>query len=373
MSLIDTARLAYRTVVKNYPEQIVFSVTARCNFRCSMCYYTKDPSDNELTLDEYEKISRHIPNFHWMMISGGEPFLRDDLFEICQIFVRNNRVRKINLPTNAYFTELIIPTVERILNIRQDCFLNLGLSLHSIGKAHDEIAGVPGSFEHAMQTYRALQPLRKKYKNLGLAIPITYCSYNESAMRDLITFIFEKMEIDDICINLIRGEPRLPGAKSFSHERYAESCRFLHELIHRHKGYYFKLPFRGFYVSKDMVLRELILKTIRTGSFQIPCYAGRISAVINELGNVYPCELRNECLGNLRETGYNFRDIWKGETRRTVLEDISGHRCFCTHECFNTTNILFNPRLYGRLIRSWSTLHRKGWGFSFCTAKEKIR
>jgi hypothetical protein len=78
-------------------------------------------------------------------------------------------------------------------------------------------------------------------------------------------------------------------------------------------------------------------------------------------------------LGNLREAGYNFRDIWKGETRRTVLEDISGHRCFCTHECFNTTNILFNPRLYGRLIRSWSTLHRKGWGFSFCTAKEKIR
>lgn len=362
MNFIDVARIVWKMLRKTYPEQIIFFVTSRCNFSCKMCFNPPETSGDELTLAEYEKISRTIPAFHWMMISGGEPFLRNDIAEICRLFVRNNRVRKINLPTNAYFTERIIPLTEEILRIHGGCFLNLGLSLHAVGEKHDEITGVPGSFDHVMETYHALQALRARYPNLGIAVPVIHCGYNEQDIRELLAFIFREMDVDDICINLVRGTPRLERASAVSAEQYEANCRFLQGLIYRHRDYYFNLPFRGFYVSKDLVLRDIIWSTLRTRAFQIPCYAGRISAVIDERGDVYPCELRHQKFGNLRESDYNFSEIWKSGERRRVLSGIKTSRCFCTHECSNTTNILFNPRLYGRLIATWIRLHREGWG-----------
>ncbi|MCX6355706.1 MAG: radical SAM protein [Candidatus Aureabacteria bacterium] len=362
MNPIDISRLAWRTATKRYPEQVTFFVTSRCNFRCKMCFYVKEASAHELTLAEYERIAKQMPNFHWMLISGGEPFLRDELPQICRTFVENNRVRKINLPTNAYFPERIVPMVKEILEIRPDCFLNLGLSLHAPGKKHDEITGVPGSFERVMQTHQALQPLRRQFKNLGLSIVIVHCSYTESDMKELIRFIFDEMDIDDICIALARGTPRMAGSMSFSPDLYAQNCLFLHNLIHAHREYYFNLPFKGLFVSKDIVLRDVIFQTLRQRSFQIPCYAGRISAVIDETGNLYACELRSEKIGNLRDAGYRFKTLWEGTARKELLHDIRANRCFCTHECTNTTNILFNPRLYGRLSSTWLRLHTKGWG-----------
>ena len=49
----------------NYPSYVIFFVTARCNADCKMCFYKenmiKSPGgDNELTIKEYEKISKNI-------------------------------------------------------------------------------------------------------------------------------------------------------------------------------------------------------------------------------------------------------------------------------------------------------------------------
>ncbi|MEJ2745120.1 MAG: radical SAM protein, partial [bacterium] len=349
MNPLDVIRLSWRMVTKRYPEQVTLFVTSRCNFRCKMCFYAKEAAANELTLGEYERIARYMPDFHWMLLSGGEPFLRDDLPAICRAFIKNNRVRKINLPTNAYFPERIVPMVKEILEIRPYCFLNLGLSLHAPGSKHDEITGVPGSFERLNRTYQALQPLRRQFKNLGLTIVIVHCRYTENDMRELIRFIFDKMDIDDICIALARGTPRMVGSMTFSRKMYAQNCLFLHNLIRARREYYFNLPFKGLFVSKDIVLREIISRTLEENSFQIPCYAGRISAVIDETGNLYACELRGERMGNFRDVAYRFKTLWEGTARKELLKNILRGRCFCTHECANTTNILFNPRLYSRL------------------------
>lgn len=365
MSLADIARLGWRTMVKTYPEQVTFFVTARCNFRCKMCFYTKEKPTDELSFNEYEKISRSMPDFHWMLISGGEPFLRDDLPRICRLFIENNRVRKINIPTNAYFPSQIIPAVEEILKINPDCFLNFGLSLHAPGKKHDDITGVPGSFDRVMETYRAVQPLRKRYKNMGLSIVSVNSSCTEEDMQELIQFIFDEMDVDDICLALARGEPRMAGVMSFSPDLYFQNCRFLHERIEQRKGYYFALPLRGFFISKDILLRDIIFRVLTMNSFQIPCYAGRISSVISETGDLYACELLDRSFGNLREGGYDFRKLWRSSRRKRVVKEIARKKCFCTHECSITTNILFNPMLYGRLIRTWLKLRRGQKQFLF--------
>jgi MoaA/NifB/PqqE/SkfB family radical SAM enzyme len=354
MNPLDIARLAWKTVAPRSPEQVTFFVTARCNFRCAMCFYSGRPVGVELSLDEYRAIARGMPPFHWMMISGGEPFLREDLPEICRAFVEQNRVRKINLPTNAFYTDRIVPAVEEILKLRRDCFLNLGISLHAVGSAHDRITGIPGSFERAMETHRALLPLRRRFRNLGLSVVMVNSAYTERGLRDLIKHVFEKMDADDICIALTRGTPRCAGTLAFSPEQYAANCDYLHRCIARRPGYYFDMPLKGLFIAKDIMLREIISRTLETGAYQIPCLAGKISAVIDERGNLYACELRGESFGNLRDVGYQFSALWRGEVRRRIVEDIAGRKCFCTHECALTTSILFNPGLYRLLISFWA-------------------
>ena len=62
------------------------------------------------------------------------------------------------------------------------------------------------------------------------------------------------------------------------------------------------------------------------------------------------CELRDDKLGNIREFDYDFRKLWLSEKAKAISEDVIKNKCFCTHECFMSTNILFNAGLYPNLL-----------------------
>jgi len=47
------------------------------------------------------------------------------------------------------------------------------------------------------------------------------------------------------------------------------------------------------------------------------------------------------------------KEIVHSERARPVLDSIVNNRCYCTHECYFITNILFNPRLYPTLAKEY--------------------
>ncbi|MEK7836800.1 MAG: hypothetical protein AAB328_02335, partial [candidate division NC10 bacterium] len=51
--------------------------------------------------------------------------------------------------------------------------------------------------------------------------------------------------------------------------------------------------------------------------------------------------------------------LLRSEAAKTVNESIMDNRCYCTHECYFITNILFNPRLYPALLREYRQLSRR--------------
>ena len=64
----------------SFPFKCSFAVTYRCNMRCAMCnIWKKPPGGEELTAEEIAKFFRRAGKFSWVGITGGEPFLRDDL------------------------------------------------------------------------------------------------------------------------------------------------------------------------------------------------------------------------------------------------------------------------------------------------------
>ncbi|GAI16765.1 unnamed protein product [marine sediment metagenome] len=105
-----------------------------------MCFNWKsiDNAKNkkELTLDEIKKISMKFPNLIYLTISGGEPFLRDDLSEIVGSFIENNNTQFVSIPTNGFFTERVISVSERLFKRYPWVSFRIGLSIDGIGKKH---------------------------------------------------------------------------------------------------------------------------------------------------------------------------------------------------------------------------------------------
>ena len=119
-------------------SELIVTITNRCNHSCSMCYYHEhlNGKQQELTLAEYRKISDSLSKLNIVWISGGEPFLRKDLPEICEIFVHRNGVSSIFIPTNGSQPDAIVAGVERILALNPDLKLTVMFSLEGYQERH---------------------------------------------------------------------------------------------------------------------------------------------------------------------------------------------------------------------------------------------
>ena len=80
--------------------------TSRCNARRDTCFYWQDLNQSgDLSFDEIATLSRTMPPFRELWLSGGEPLMRGRLGEIVKLFVDRNGIDTLNLPTNGLFPE----------------------------------------------------------------------------------------------------------------------------------------------------------------------------------------------------------------------------------------------------------------------------
>ena len=339
-------------ITKQAPVQLTLFVTSRCNIRCKMCFYwepIESPTREEITLPEVEAISKSLPKFFWLLIGGGEPFVRQDLPQIVHAFYRQNGIRHLSIPTNGTFPKQIVERTEEILRLCPGLFFNLNLSLNGLEKDHDELCQTEGVFKKLLVTYEGLCELKRRYKNLGLGINITHTCHSQEHLLTVIDFVADKLTgVDNISLGMVRGRPKDSSSMNVDVKFYKRAVERIEALAVQRKLRTFRSLFGGIAFAKDMIMRRLIAKTMKSG-YQIPCFAGRISLVIDEKTNVYPCEML-PAVGNLRDSHLDARTILRGAQLAEAVEKISCENCFCTHECFYSTNILFNPNLWGLLL-----------------------
>ena len=105
-----------RTRFRRQLDFLIYFVTSRCQGNCRSCFYWRGLNrGRELSLSEIERIVPSLGPFHTLLLSGGEPFLRQDLVQICQTFYKNNQPKSIIIPTNGILYNLIPGKVEEIL------------------------------------------------------------------------------------------------------------------------------------------------------------------------------------------------------------------------------------------------------------------
>lgn len=362
---------------KHSPIHLTFFLTRRCNARCPFCFYlgkknarpleginTGSPSgdhepdknihnSDELTLQEIEKISLSFGRLLWLAFSGGEIFLRSDIAEITKVFYKNTRPSIILFPTNGLLTDTIREKIEEILTGCRKSTIVVKLSLEGIESIHDAIRGVKGSFRKTMETYRVLGELLEQYPNFELGINTVFCSTNQEHMDELIAFVKTLHNIKTHTVSLIRGEVSDESLKSIDFRKYQETINKLESNLKNRQSSRYRFTGARLKAAQDILQRRLISETLRQKKQIIPCYAGRLNLVLTETGDVYPCESFSMNLGNVRDTGYDIKKLLKTNKARKVIPSIQRDGCFCTHECYTMTNILFNPLMYPALLKEY--------------------
>ena len=282
----------------------------------------------------------------WFFVSGGEPFLRQDLVQICQTFYKNNQPKSIIIPTNGILVEKIIKDVEKIAGSCPQAKIVIQVSIDEIGTRHDQIRGFPGNFAKIKKLMPKLKSLQAKYKNLAIQANIVFCRYNQERIIKIYDYIYKKFGIDNICISLVRGEPKEIGAKDVDLKKYWHAHQHLRKT-HRFAHY---TPILSYLITKkeDMQV-EVFLKSFKEKRAVIPCLATRQTVVLYPNGDLAVCELRQERYGNLREVNYNFAKLWHSPQAQKLREKVSG--CFCTQECVYTANVFLNPWVWPMFLK----------------------
>src|SRR5881394_4429499 len=127
---------------------VIFFITSRCNARCETCFYHEELNrPGDMTFEQIEKVSRTMPPITDLWLSGGEPTLRHDASEIIRLFVRNNGVRRLIIPTNGLVKSRVFEIVNHALGTHSSLELYLNIALDGQGETHDLIRGVPGHWE----------------------------------------------------------------------------------------------------------------------------------------------------------------------------------------------------------------------------------
>ena len=332
------------------PAYLVYFVTYKCNARCQTCFFWEEmqaPQKKELSLEEVEKISSHLPPLIQLTLSGGEPFLRDDLYELVSIIARRTKPIFITIPTNGSLTQKITTITEKLCQAFPKVLFTIEFSIDAISYQHDQIRGLKGGFELLLKSWQELKKLRVKYTNLRLATITVLSPLNQDKIFDILEYIKSELTPDRIEVNLLRGTPRQKELAPANLDIFQEVAEWLNK---NSQAYSFKDRLR-LELAKEK--RKMLIKALKEKKMPISCQAGKKLIVLFPDGEVLPCELfsdavskadeRKPSLGNLRDYNYNLNQLLQARRARALLKRIKQTNCYCSYECAHLANIVFSP------------------------------
>ncbi len=342
-----------KSFFSKYPPYLIFFVTARCNSQCKMCFYWKNIETQrerkELTIEEIKKIAKSYKKLTYLTISGGEPSLRKDLPEIVESFYNSNKVPFITITTNGLMPSIITNHIKRMLETCKKAFFTIPLSLDGIEEDHDKIRGVEGSFKKTLETYKSLRELKSEFNNFAIDVNTVVSSYNEDKIEKIFDYVNQNLDIRNHGICFARGNTPTREAKNLRINRLKEILGYIENLKrsqNKKKGILDKT-----FDAVSMYTNEIALKEIKTNKMPIKCLSGKKMVVINEIGEVSPCEILDQKSGSLRENDYDILKVLKTDQAKKIRKLIKNGNCNCTFECAIGNSIAYSPTLYGGLLK----------------------
>lgn len=353
----------FKFLFQKKPSYIIFWIEQLCNFTCEHCfnYIENQKKRNNLTLDEINKISNNLDHIKYITLAGGEPMIRNDIFEIIKIFKKNNDLQMLNIVTNGWFVERIKNLAKEVLSQMPDLSINFGISIDGLEDKHDFIRQKKGSFKKCCETLDELKKLSVNFKNNKLSFNINgvYTAVNADTIMDTANFFIKEKKVPyTIC--LVRGEDiQNNDYKKVNVDHYYNTYK---KIMKNNEAVFSKnYPYKYLRLAVEDVMTEINYKSAKLNEATIKCKAGNKGFVLNSSGDMLLCELLNINLGNVRNYDYDPIKVLNTHNSKNHIKKIVDDRCHCTWECFQRMNIVHTPNIYPKVMNNY--LKRKFYKF----------
>lgn len=285
------------------PTDASIILTYRCPMRCKMCNIWQNPTDKkkEITPKELEI----LPRLKFINLTGGEPFIREDIEDIVRVCY--TKTQRIVISTSGWFEDRVLHLAERFPKI------GIRISIEGLSQKNDELRGHEGGFDKGLRTLLTLKEMGLKDIGFG-------CTVSNHNSKDMLS------------LYLLSRSLGMEFSTAAFHNSYYfhkdnnvitnrdEVCNNFRQLIEwQLKEKHPKSWFRAFF---NMGL----INYIEGGRRMLPCEAGMMNFFIDPYGDVYPCNGLEErywkqSMGNIRQAD-TFVEIWESpqaeEVRRKV-------------------------------------------------------
>ena len=303
--------------VPERPSWCTYLVSYRCNARCTMCDSWRMKPGTELTPQDAGRVFEKIGRLDVVRLSGGEPFLREDFFEIAEAVMRASKPKVLHITTNGSFTDRVVSFVERFSRPRRLSFM---VSFDGHREEHDASRGKDVTYDTALETVRRLAALRD---SKGIDVSVNHTVISPQSLKDSAR---------------LRGELASLGVDVQSVLAYAESSMYAIKLRGKRAehlvvpdGYPLHPRLAGANVvgfvedelarvpsiksaarrlGKRYYLRGLLGRLREGGEPQAkpPCVALRSHIRLLPDGRVPVCQFNTEVVGDL--TKQTLEDVW---------------------------------------------------------------
>lgn len=358
--MINNFLLLYNTFIKRkYPLTLVHFITNRCNARCSFCFIDFDNPktfQNELSVNEIDKITKNLgPHLKNVNLTGGEPFARKEFIDIARLYFKNTNIDSIFITSNGSLPNRIDNFLKEITTEYPNKKIFFSFSIDSFPSKHNKIRKIKNLFQKVIQSHKIVLKYKKEKKNVTANIGLTVSHENYNEVNDVFDLLVKKYNMDAIDVTIVRDEGvyKIPiDKKKLILDAYTKVTKKIENGLNDGtlKGYN-SMSLQGRIMNRKNLIRyDIIKKTFLKPRFLSTCHATTLFAVIGAEGTVYPCEVLNENIGNLRSYNYNFLELWKNDKKKRLKEKIINKKCNCTYECGLSTNILGNLKYQNKLL-----------------------
>jgi MoaA/NifB/PqqE/SkfB family radical SAM enzyme len=222
--ILKAAVSAPRDVVNSYvarfrpihPTVLIFHCTFVCDARCEMCSnWQRGDRKADVSLEQIDRIfqSPLWKDVEMANLSGGEPTTRNDMAEICRVWIdRLPKLRKIGINTTGLTPHRAIPLLTQVAELchERKVMFSARVSIDGVGDVHNDVRQVKRGFDKALETIRAMQALQQRIP-FNFGISTTLFSRNIDDAENVLAWA--KTERLDIVFNMVRfTEPMLGNA-----------------------------------------------------------------------------------------------------------------------------------------------------------------
>ena len=274
--------LPVRRLYRAYPEILNYSITERCNCRCLMCDIQAEQQKG-LAWEGYQALygRKLFKAVKYVGITGGEPFLLDDLPVHVEALVhRLPRLRSITFITNGLLPERTTAAMDRILATTGPAKvrINLCVSFDGLG-THDTVRGMPGAEKKVLETIAELD--RRYHGRLELEAHFTVSRANVKSMESTY-FHFRGLGLP-LRYRLAVPIARLHNEKKMGQVRLGDAdklkvCEFLDKLI-----------YDGHCSLRDKVFYRSLQDELLTGARKRDCFYSYNAVGMDSRGHIFYC------------------------------------------------------------------------------------